>query len=108
HQVYNVAEERPYSELEWAREIARHAGWKGEFVVLPRERMPRHLMITGNFSQQAVASSDKIRRELGYREPVSAADAIRRTIAWEKENPPAQIDIEQFDYAAEDAALAPE
>ncbi len=37
-------------------------------------------------------------------EPVPLDEAIRRTIAWERANPPAEIDPDQFDYAAEDAA----
>jgi hypothetical protein len=32
-------------------------------------------------------------------------EAIRRTIEWERANPPAQP-LAQFDYAAEDQALA--
>jgi len=31
---------------------------------------------------------------------------IRRTIAWEQNNPPTMINPQQFDYDAEDAALA--
>ena len=88
--------------------MARHAGWKGQFVVLPRERMPKHLLPPGNFTQHAASSSDKIRRQLGYRERVLSDDSVRRTIEWETQNPPAQINLDQFDYAAEDAVLRPE
>jgi hypothetical protein len=31
---------------------------------------------------------------------------MERTIAWERANPPGGITLHQFDYAAEDAALA--
>ncbi len=51
-----------------------------------------------------VASSQRIRDELEYHEPVPLDEAIRRTLAWERANPPAEIDPHQFDYAAEDAA----
>src|SRR6266566_215901 len=105
-EIYNVAEEPAFSELEWARQIAAQARWDGEFTVLPRERTPKHLLVPGNFRQHGIASSNKIRQELGFQEPVSIADAIRRTIAWEKENPPAEISQEQFDYPAEDRAVA--
>ena len=47
-----------------------------------------------------------IRAELGYRESVEIDEAIRRTIAWELQNPPGTANPQQFDYAAEDAALA--
>ena len=43
--------------------------------------------------------------ERGY-EPVSIEEAIRQTIPWELENPPAIPPLAQFDYAAEDAAVA--
>src|SRR5438445_709191 len=105
-EIYNVAEEPAFYELEWARHMAAQAWWDGEFTVLPRERTPKHLLVPGNFRQHGIASSNKIRQELGFQEPVSIADAIRRTIAWEKENPPAEVSQEQFDYPAEDRAVA--
>jgi len=104
--TYNVAEEPAFSELEWAKKIAAQAGWRGEFVVLPRERTPQHLVLPGNAAQHWVASSQRIREELGYREKVPLEEAVRHTIAWERAHPPAEIDPKQFDYAAEDAALA--
>lgn len=104
--VYNVAEQPAFSELEWAEMIAARAGWRGEFVVLPRDRTPGHLLGPGNRAQHWVVSSSRIRAELGYQEPVSLDDALRRTIAWERANPPAHVNPQQFDYAAEDAALA--
>jgi nucleoside-diphosphate-sugar epimerase len=33
-------------------------------------------------------SSSRIRDELGYVEPISLDEALRRTIAWERANPP--------------------
>jgi len=103
--IYNVCEEPSFSELEWARKIADEMGWKGEFVLLPAERTPPHLMKLGNTAQHWTASSARIRRELGYEEPVTLEEAIRRTIGWQRENPPAPEFLAQFDYAAEDAAL---
>jgi nucleoside-diphosphate-sugar epimerase len=104
-QIYNVCEEPSFSELEWARKIAREMRWDGEFVVLSAERTPQHLLRPGNAAQHWAASSARIRRELGYREPVEIEEAIRRTIAWELENPPEGFSA-QFDYAAENAAVA--
>jgi nucleoside-diphosphate-sugar epimerase len=104
--IYNVAEEHAYSELDWARGIAAAAGWQADFVVLPANRAPAHLVMASNLDQHWVADSSRIRRELGYREPVPHEDALRRTIAWERAHPPARIDAGQFDYAGEDAALS--
>ena len=104
--IYNVCEEPAFSELEWARKIATEMRWDGKFVVLPVERTPRHLVTPGNAAQHWTASSARIRQELGYQELVPIEEAIRRTIPWERDNPPAIESQAQFDYAAEDAAVA--
>ena len=103
-EIYNIAEEPAYSELEWAQKIAAAMNWQGEFIALPEDKTPIHLRTPGNAAQHWVASSAKIRERLGYREPVALEEAIQRTIAWERENPPAGASFHQFDYVAEDAA----
>jgi nucleoside-diphosphate-sugar epimerase len=103
--VYNICEADSFGELDWARKIAAAIHWQGEFVVLPHERTPKHLLWPGNTAQHVVASSERIRKELGFREVVTREEAIRRTIAWERSNPPTEP-LAPFDYAAEDAALA--
>jgi nucleoside-diphosphate-sugar epimerase len=77
--IYNVCEEPSFSELEWARKIASAMRWKGEFVVLPPERTPPHLLSPFNAAQHWSASSVRIRHELAYQEPVAIEDAIRQT-----------------------------
>ena len=101
--VFNVAEQPAFSELDWARKIADAAGWNGEFAILPKDRMPAHLVQPGNSAQHWEADSSRIRRELGYRETVPLEEAIARTIAWERANPGA-LSMHRFDYAVEDAA----
>jgi nucleoside-diphosphate-sugar epimerase len=104
--IYNVCEQPSFSELDWARKIASAMHWDGEFVIQTVERTPLHLLRPGNAAQHWTASSARIRQELEYQEPVALEDAIQRTISWEKENPQADASLAQFDYAAEDAALA--
>jgi nucleoside-diphosphate-sugar epimerase len=104
--IYNVCEEPSFSELEWAHKIAAAMSWDGEFVVLPAEQTPPHLKRPGNTAQHWTATSARIRKELEYREPVAIDEAIRKTIRWEQENPPGGASLAQFDYAAEDAAIA--
>jgi len=104
--IYNVCEEPTLSELACQERIARELEWRGKFVVLAKERTPKHLLFPGNAAQHVVATSAHIRAELGYKEPVSPEESLRRTILWEQQNPPATINPQQFDYAAEDAALA--
>lgn len=104
--VYNICEEESFSELEWSKKIAAAVGWKGEFIVVPHDGAPKHLRQPGNMAQHLAASSERIRRELGYREPVSRDEAIRRTIEWEREHQPAAPLVMPFNYAEEDAAVA--
>ena len=104
--IYNVCEEPSLSELEWRRRIAQQTRWSGKVIVVPKERTPVHLLETGNPAQHFVASSKRIRAELGYTEVIQSEEAIRRTIAWELQNPPETINLKQFDYEAEDAAFA--
>jgi nucleoside-diphosphate-sugar epimerase len=104
--VYNVAEQPAFTELAWARKIAAATGWDGEFAFLPKDRMPVSLVQPGNSAQHWEADSSRIRRELGYREPVPLAEAIARTIEWERANPDGEFSMHKFDYAAEDAATA--
>jgi nucleoside-diphosphate-sugar epimerase len=102
--VYNVADPDNLSELDWAREVAAVTGWRGGFGTLPADSTPPHLRMPGNLDQHWTVDSTRIRDELGYREPLPRREAIRRTVEWERANPPA-VDSRQFDYAAEDAVL---
>jgi nucleoside-diphosphate-sugar epimerase len=103
--IYNVAETPAFSELEWAKLIGAAAEWCGEFAVLPRDTTPTHLQFPGNTAQHWEADSSRIRAELGYREPVSIGEGIRRTIEWDRANPPTEPLPYSFDYDAEDTAL---
>jgi len=100
--VYNVAEPEPYSEAEWAAKIGAVAGWHGRVITVARDQAPKHLVLPYNFEQHLFMDSTRIRSELGYAEPVSIEEALRRTIEWEQANPPQPIDPAQYDYAAED------
>ena len=103
--IYNICEEESFSELEWAKKIAREVGWKGDFVVLPREKTPQHLLFPHRIEQQFIATAARIRKELGYKEPISIEEGIRRTIPWERANPPRQVWFAPFNYQAEDEAM---
>lgn len=104
--VYNICEEESFNELEWSKKIAAAVGWQGDFVVMKHDRAPKHLLQAGNTAQHLAASSERIRMELGYREPVSRDEAIRRTIEWERAHQPAAPLIMPFNYEEEDAAVA--
>lgn len=102
--VYNVGDPVAHSELEWVRRIAEVVGWEGRIVAAPRDVLPEYLREDGtDFAQHYAVDSSRIREELGYAEVVDERTALERTIAWERENPPAELEL---DYDAEDAALA--
>jgi nucleoside-diphosphate-sugar epimerase len=104
--VYNIGEADPGAEADWIRAIGRAAGWDGDVVAVPRDLLPEHLASDLDWDHHMVVDTGRIRRELGYREHVAPEEAMARTIAWERANPPAEVDPQRFDYAAEDAALA--
>jgi nucleoside-diphosphate-sugar epimerase len=104
--VYNVGEQDALALADWVRLIGKHAGWSGEVVALPTDRLPPNLRAEEHVAQDLVADTTRIHTELGYVEPVPLEDRLQRTIEWERANPPAAIDPASFDYAAEDAALA--
>jgi len=102
--IYNVAEAESFSELGWARMLAGATGWGGEFVVVDDDEAPASLRMAENLAQHLVPDTTGIRSELGYREPIAREEAIRQTVAWEREHPPVDIDPARFDYEAEDEA----
>jgi nucleoside-diphosphate-sugar epimerase len=103
--VYNVGDPDSHTEMEWTRAVARAAGFGGDVVALPADLTPPHLLPPGNTAQHWTTSTQRIRTELGFAEPVAEADAIARTIEWERAHPP-QVPLAEFDYAAEDAVLS--
>jgi nucleoside-diphosphate-sugar epimerase len=105
--IYNVADAAVLSEADWVQRIARVHGWGGKVVAVTPEQLPPGLRRSEkyDFGQDYVVDASRIRRELGYSERVEPKEALRRTIKWERENPPAELDPSQWDYAAEDAAL---
>lgn len=103
--IYNIGEAECFSELEWAEKIASAVGWTGQFVVLPREQTPEHLLMPTRLEQHLVVASQRIREELHYQEPVPMDEAIRRTISWEREHQPNQPMYMPFEYSEEDRAL---
>jgi len=104
--TYNVAERPSFSELEWTRQVTEVMGWPGDLMVLPMAVAPPHLRLPVRLEQHWVVDSSRIRSELGYEEPVPLREALTRTIAWERANPP-PFNPAAFDYAAEDAAARP-
>ena len=100
--IYNVVEQEALSTVEWVERVGDAADWHGDIVVAPEGRMPALLAS----EHHLVVDGSRIRSELGYKEIIPQEEGLRRTIEWERANPPAEVDPAQFDYAAEDEVLA--
>ncbi|HET8648025.1 MAG TPA: NAD-dependent epimerase/dehydratase family protein [Vicinamibacteria bacterium] len=104
--VYNVGEVAAWAEMEWTVRVARAAGFAGDVRAVPSALTPPHLAPPGNTDQHWTASTARIRGELGFVEPVGDAEALARTIEWERAHPPARVEPGRLDYEAEDRVLA--
>ena len=104
--IYNVGDEPTFTLHEWVQAIGKVAGWQGTIISLPEERLPERLVVKLNTNQDLFFDTTRIRQEFGYREPVSLDEALRQTIAWQRANPPSEVDARLFDYTLEDTVLA--
>jgi len=104
--VYNVGEPDTPTELEWVQAIGRAAGWDGQIALIPTSRATGALDPGIHTAQPLVTDSTRIRQELGYAERLPREEALRRTIDWQRGNPPADVDPARFDYDGEDELLA--
>lgn len=104
--IYNVGEPDPLRWAEWVRQIGHVADWSGEISEVPKDSLPNNPMAGLNPDQHWTVDTTRIRRELDYTEETSREEALRRTVAWEREHPPEGINSVAFDYAAEDATLS--
>lgn len=104
--IYNLGEPEALTYREWVAALGEAAGWQGNIVVVPDDRLPPQLQPPpGDYAQHLVADTTRIREELGYREPVPREEALGAAIAWERAHRP-KGKPEWFDYEAEDALLA--
>jgi len=100
--IYNVTDECP-SQEEWVRQIASAAGWSGAVVVVPAERLPDRLRPRVDLSQDYALDASRIGHELGFAPAVGHDEGLRRTVEWERANPPESV--EPLDYETEDNVL---
>lgn len=104
--IYNVGDPDPVSMIGWVKKIGDAAGWKGEIVIAPHNRLAEigpFALMGINTAQDATVDSSRIRSELGYSEEVDLDEALSRTIAWERSNPisPRLMGPAFFDYETE-------
>ncbi|MEW6033315.1 MAG: NAD-dependent epimerase/dehydratase family protein [Chloroflexota bacterium] len=119
-QIYNIADEQAHSVRQWVQLISRAMGHDWELVSMPailaRPAVPYAMFARPGITESGalnhrVMDLTKVKRELGYRDIVPAAEALRRTVQWYLENQPERGgEIEQrlrdpFDYEAEDRLI---
>jgi nucleoside-diphosphate-sugar epimerase len=105
NRIYNVGEEDALTRAEWVKSIGQAAGWRGEVLAVSKDEMPEHLKSPTSYEHDVVVDTARIREELGYKEKVTREEALMKTVAWERANPPTEIDPKQFAYAAEDVVI---
>ncbi len=100
-EIFNVCESRTWTIGQWARQIARAAGWYGEFVQVPEETLPADMRLTRSFGQHLLFDASKARRVLGWvdSDPVTA---LQTSVRWHLADPPDTDD----DFTADDGALS--
>lgn len=105
--IYNVGEPDALTQAEFVRAVGKAAGWDGEILTAPTEAVPEHLRVgLANTAQNMDMDTSRIRDELGYAERFTREEALRLTVDWDRADPPPELDPRQFDYAAEEEALA--
>jgi nucleoside-diphosphate-sugar epimerase len=86
--IYNVGERQAQAEIDWIRKIGQAAGWRGEVKTVSKAALPEHLAEPYDWNHNLAADTNRIREELGYEETVLPVEALLRTVAWERANPP--------------------
>lgn len=86
--TYNAGAAEVPSVADWVRQVGAAAGWDGEVVVAPDGALGDAASPRPQGGQDIVADTTRIRRELGFSEQIDVEAALRRTIAWERANPP--------------------
>ncbi len=81
-EIYNLADNGIFSELEWNKIIAKLMDWNGEFVIT-YEANGCELVKAANLDQHLVVDSTKVRKELDFTEIISLEIGLMNTIQWE-------------------------
>jgi nucleoside-diphosphate-sugar epimerase len=84
-QTYNYAEPENDTEATWISRIGKATNWSGEVRLIDDSATFGYPAVgelpkTTNFAQDLIMDSTRIRRELGFVEPISRDDALSLTI----------------------------
>jgi nucleoside-diphosphate-sugar epimerase len=82
--IYNVGEREAESEQDWVLRIGEAAGWTGRLTIVREDPLPAEFKEHYNWKHDLAGDTTRIRRELGYHEKISPAEAMRRSVRWER------------------------
>ncbi len=114
-QIYNIRDEALLHNHEWISLVEDLLDFTFERVDIPFDCLPQGFRATPPqllYRNHGILSIDKLQQQLGYRDIVSAEEALERTVKWYLDNPlepgsvPEQNLGDPFDYAYEDAFIA--
>ena len=106
--AYNVGDAAPTPTAELVASLAAASGWSGRIVTVPIADLPEPMRPGVDTAQELILDTSRIRDELGYSEPVPAAEGFRRTVEWATAHPPGPdqpMGRLRLDYGAEDDLL---
>lgn len=110
--AFNVADDDQHTTGQWVQNVAALLGAELEIVGIPRELAPSAMgeLLAQNAGPHVLVDAHLAKELLGYREVVSAANALADTVRWLTENPVTQEAYPtynaKFDYAMEDRLIA--
>lgn len=113
-QVYNCADDIQYSVRQWVEFIIERMGASAEIVSVPSAVAPAvkamYVPTSVSLCDHSLLDTSKARAELGYRDVVTAREAVDELVKWHGANPimdptayPALVD--RFDYQMEDQLI---
>ena len=82
--VYNVGEEPAPTERDWIERIGAAAGWRRAIAEASAGEGAGDTGPAFDWRYHLWIDTARIRRELGYVEPVRVDEAMRRTVEWER------------------------
>jgi nucleoside-diphosphate-sugar epimerase len=104
--IFNLGERAIPTQLDRIQYLAEITGWQGKIVTLPKAELPSHLQTNFQWQYHLATDTNLIRTELGYVEPITNEEALRRRIAWERSNLSSASTDQLNQYLAEDEAIA--
>jgi nucleoside-diphosphate-sugar epimerase len=108
--VFNLSDPVVLSQQAWIESIAEVAAWDGNIVILPDDQLPPPLRLPYNFAQDWSIDASHFRKTTGFADPFTLKESVRKTVEWQRANPP-ELSAEEWEQCrqeddAEDQVLS--